>query len=327
MTDRPDLKKLEDEASVWAVLLADDPDNDEQLRQLKIWLRTSTLHARVWARTRRACEALGRLPPVTQERWPKRASDEYRRSRPKTRFARSMSWKKALVSLAGAVCLMLGFLPHLTLQLAADHVSGTGEQRTYLLGDGSTLTLAAESAVDIRYSDGERRVRLLKGAAFFAVQRDGERPFIVQAGSTRIAVLGTAFAVDMSDSGTLVSASHGRVRVEDSSVTPAVSADLTAGDRLAVTWGEGASLTRIAVDDVARWRSGELIARDLPVSELIDSFRPYYGGVIVITEPFASQRVTGLYRLDDPVSTLSDMARAHGASARQIGPWLLVLSQ
>ena len=324
MTDRPDLKKLEDEASALAVLLVDDPDNSEQLRQLKIWLHTSALHAEVWARTCRVYEALGRLPSVTQEQWTKRAPDE---RRPKRRFARSMSVRNALVSLAGAFCLLLLLLPRLTLQLAADHVSGTGEQRTHLLGDGSTLTLAPESALDIRYSDGERRVRLLKGAAFFAVQRDSERPFIVQAGSTRIAVLGTAFAVDMSDSGTLVSAAHGRVRVEDHSVTPAASADLTAGDRLAVTWGEGASLTSIAVDDVARWRSGELIARDLPVSELVDSFRPYYGGVIVITEPFASQRVTGLYRLDDPVSTLRDMARAHGARVREIGPWLLMLSQ
>lgn len=324
MTDRPDLKKLEDEASALAVLLVDDPDNSEQLRQLKVWLHTSTLHAQVWARTCRVYEALGRLPPVTQEQWTKRASDE---RRPKRRFVRSMSVRNTLVSLAGAVCLLLLFLPRLTLQLVADHVSGTGEQRTHLLGDGSTLTLAPESAVDIRYSDGERRVRLLKGAAFFAVQRDSERPFIVQAGSTRIAVLGTSFAVDMSDSGTLVSAAHGRVRVEDHSVHPAVFEDLVAGERLAVTWGQGASRTRIAVDDVARWRRGEVIARDLTVSELVDSFRPYYGGAIWVMPPFASQRVTGLYRLDDPVATLRNMARAHNASARQISPWLLVLAQ
>ena len=149
----------------------------------------------------------------------------------------------------------------------------------------------------------------------------------MQSGNTRTTVLGTAFSVDMSDSGTLVSAAHGRVRVEDDSVTPAVSQDLAAGDRLAIVWGQGASLTRIAVDDVARWRRGELVARDLSVSEVVDDFRPYYGGAIWVTEPFASQRVTGLYRLDDPVTTLSAMAQAHGASVRQISPWLLVLAR
>ena len=241
--------------------------------------------------------------------------------------ARATHWKAALATLAIPLCLMLVFLPRLSLHLAADHVSATGERQTHVLEDGSTLTLAPESAVDIRYSDAERRIRLLKGAAFFDVQRDSERAFVVQAGSTHIAVLGTAFNVDRSDSGTRVSAAHGRVRVEDHSVTPAVFEDLAAGEQLAVTWGQGASRTRIAVDDVARWRRGEVVARDLTVSELVDSFRPYYGGAIWVMPPFASQRVTGLYRLDDPVATLRNMARAHNASARQISPWLLVLAQ
>lgn len=353
MTNHSELAKVEDEAATWAVLLADDPDNNEQLRQFGTWLNASALHAEVWARTRRAYEGLGELPPVTQEQWPAGITKEQWHDRKEKksssrdvlrpglrkergfggegRFKRlsvlPMSWKNSLASLAIVACLVLVFLPHLTLQFSADYVSGTGEQQTHLLQDGSTLTLAPESAVDIRYSEGERQIRLLKGAAFFEVQRDIERPFIVQAEDTRTTVLGTAFNVDMTDSGTVVSVAHGHVRVEDRSIFPAVAEDLTAGDQFAVTWGEGASLTHTAPEDVARWRKGELVARDLPVSEVIDSFRRYYGGVIVVTEPFASQRVTGLYRLNDPVTTLSDMARAHDATARRISPWLLVLSQ
>lgn len=347
MTNHVELAKVEDEAATWAVLLADDPDNNEQLRQFRTWLNTSALHADVWARTRRVYEGLGELPPGTQAQWPEEAADGYRQSRSGKKAdklkmlpsgpgverhvnrlsVRSTTWRNSLASLAVAASLMLVFLPHLTLQLSADYVSGTGEQQTHLLRDGSTLTLAPESAVDIRYSEGERQVRLLKGAAFFEVQRDIERPFIVQAGDTRTTVLGTAFNIDMTDDGAVVSVAHGYVRVDDSSVTPVVSANLTAGDHIAVIWGEGASVTHTAPDDVARWRKGELVARDLPVSEIVDSFRRYYGGVIVVTEPFASQRVTGLYRLHDPVATLSDMARAHDATARRISPWLLVLSQ
>lgn len=354
--------RVENEAATWAVLLADDPHNKEQLRQFKIWLNASALHAQVWARTLRVYRGLGMLPPATQAQWPQSAPRERRRRGSRNgsekrsgeaagrsnsltidtdsrasaaQFhgkalhgkARATHWKAALATLAIPLCLMLVFLPRLSLHLAADHVSATGERQTHVLEDGSTLTLAPESAVDIRYSDAERRIRLLKGAAFFDVQRDSERAFVVQAGSTHIAVLGTAFNVDRSDSGMRVSAAHGRVRVEDHSVTPAVFEDLAAGEQLAVTWGQGASRTRIAVDDVARWRRGEVVARDLTVSELVDSFRPYYGGAIWVMPPFASQRVTGLYRLDDPVATLRNMARAHNASLRQISPWLLVLAQ
>ena len=357
MTDHSERARVETEAATWAVLLADDPHNNEQLRQFKIWLNASALHAQVWARTLRVYRGLGMLPPTTQAQWPQSAPGERRRrgsrngSEKRSGEAagpinsltidtnsmassaqfhgktRATHWKAALATLAIPLCLMLVFLPRLSLHLVADHVSATGERQTHVLEDGSTLTLAPESAVDIRYSDAERRIRLLKGAAFFDVQRDSERAFIVQAGSTHIAVLGTAFNVVRSDSGTRVSAAHGRVRVEDHSVNPAVFEDLVAGERLAVTWGQGASRTRIAVDDVARWRRGEVIARDLTVSELVDSFRPYYGGAIWVMPPFASQRVTGLYRLDDPVATLRNMARAHNASARQISPWLLVLAQ
>lgn len=357
MTHHSERARVESEAATWAVLLADDPHNNEQLRQFKIWLNASALHAQVWARTLRVYRGLGMLPPTTQAQWPQSAPGERRRRGSRNGLekrsgeavgrinsltidtnsmassaqfhgkTRPIHWKAALATLAIPLCLMLVFLPRLSLHLAADHVSATGERQTHMLEDGSTLTLAPESAVDIRYSDAERRIRLLKGAAFFDVQRDNERAFVVQAGSTHIAVLGTAFNVDRSDSGTRVSTAHGRVRVEDHSVNPAVFEDLVAGERLAVTWGQGASRTRIAVDDVARWRRGEVIARDLTVSELVDSFRPYYGGAIWVMPPFASQRVTGLYRLDDPVATLRNMASAHNASARQISPWLLVLAQ
>lgn len=226
-----------------------------------------------------------------------------------------------------AACLILGFGPQLTLRLTADYLSGTHERQIHVLQDGSKLTLAPESAVGIDYSDGERVVRLLKGVVFFEVEPDARRPFRVDAGGTRTTVLGTAFDVNRTATGVVVSVAKGHVRVEDRSISPTVSESLVAGDRVAVTWGEGASLARMTPDDIARWREGELIARDLPVQEVVEAFRRYYSGVIVVREPFASQRVTGLYRLDDPVATLTDMAQAHGASARQIGPWLLVLGQ
>ncbi|MFC6978484.1 FecR family protein [Microbulbifer taiwanensis] len=240
-------------------------------------------------------------------------------------LSRKANWLP-LASLAVAACLTLALLPQLTLRLSADFFTGTGEQRSLLLSDGSRLFLAPESAVDIAYSDGGRSVRLLEGSAFFEVQPDPGRPFSVDAGGTRTTVLGTAFGVDRTDAGAVVSVVHGCVRVEDRSVSPEVSDNLGAGDRLAVTRGRGASLTRALPGEMALWRRGELIARNLTISEVVESFRRYYSGVIWVAEPLASQRVTGLYRLDDPINTLAEMAEAHGATARQLSPWLLVLS-
>lgn len=63
MTYHSERARVENEAANWAVLLADDPHNNEQLRQFQIWLNASALHAQVWARTLRAYRGLGMLPP------------------------------------------------------------------------------------------------------------------------------------------------------------------------------------------------------------------------------------------------------------------------
>ena len=359
MNNQSDLIKIEDEAAGWIVTLADNSNNhNEQLRQFSAWLNRSELHAQVWAYTCRAYAGLAELPAGTQAQWPQNDAHQHTQDQTTNSIGRHPArlpevqdelgkmpaikapgcrrrlpghlpgWKKSLPGLAIAACLILVLLlPRLTLHMAADYVSATGEQQTHLLKDGSRLTLAPESAVAIDYSVGQRQVRILKGSAFFEVQRNPQWPFTVQAQNTLTTVLGTAFSVDMNEHGSLVSVARGRVRVEDRSRSPAVSEDLVAGQQLAVIQGQRARLTRIAPHDVARWRQGELVARDLTVSEVVDSFRRYYGGVIVVTEPFAGQRVTGLYRLHDPASTLADMAQAHGATARRISPWLLVLSQ
>jgi len=342
MTDQSELAKAEDEAADWAVLLADDPDDADQRRAFNTWLNASPLNAEVWARTLRIHEQLGALSAATRDRWPATAPGG-RRENPAI-FIRSDSGRRKAagiarywharahsvrwVPLAVVTCLALVFLlPQLTLRLSADYFTGTGEQQTLVLADGSRLFLAPESAVDIAFSGGGRSVRLLAGSAFFEVQPDAGRPFHVDAGETRTTVLGTAFNVDKTDSGAVVSVAHGRVRVEDRSLFPRLSENLGAGDRLAVTRERGGSLTHTPPEEIALWRSGELVARNMTISAVVESFRRYYSGVILVAEPLASQRVTGLYRLDDPVDTLADMAEAHGATLRRVGPWLLVLSQ
>ena len=81
-------------------------------------------------------------------------------------------------------------------------------------------------------------------------------------------------------------------------------------------------------DQVAAWRRGRLIANDRPVSEVVDELRPYFSGLIVLTDgAFGRRRVTGVYDLHDPVAALRALAQAHrGVSVRRISPWLMVVS-
>ena len=64
--------------------------------------------------------------------------------------------------------------------LMADQRTGTGERRRLRLDDGSQLQLNTATAVDIRYSDTLREVRLLQGEIQIETARDAlARPFVV----------------------------------------------------------------------------------------------------------------------------------------------------
>jgi transmembrane sensor len=60
-----------------------------------------------------------------------------------------------------------------------------GEIRLAPLKDGSTVLLNTQTRIRVRYSEGERRVTLLKGEAYFSVARDEKRPFIVEVDGRR----------------------------------------------------------------------------------------------------------------------------------------------
>lgn len=94
-----------------------------------------------------------------------------------------------------------------------------------VLQDNSSVVLSPGSRVNVRMND-DRHIDL-NGEAYFEVQRDVERPFVVEAGDVTVTVLGTAFEVSAFDtsSSVLVRVRHGKVRV----VTEGDSVILEAG--------------------------------------------------------------------------------------------------
>jgi len=89
-----------------------------------------------------------------------------------------------------------------------------GEQRLLTLTDGSQIRLNENSSIEIPvfFRDDLRSIRLY-GEAYFNVQHDELRPFIVQTGELEIRVLGTEFIVKSDDfhQTTLVAVADGSV--------------------------------------------------------------------------------------------------------------------
>ena len=127
--------------------------------------------------------------------------------------------------------------------------------------------LDAMSAVQMRYYADRREVALLRGAAFFDVQRDASRPFVVQALDTRITVLGTRFGVEIEAGSVIVQVESGRVSVQSAGMSkPEV---LEPGQ--ALRQGAGGLHRRESVPDGAAssWRHGEIHLDATPLRDAI----------------------------------------------------------
>lgn len=69
--------------------------------------------------------------------------------------------------------------------------------RTEVLEDGTTVTLAAGTVLEVAYSPEERKLWVLEGAAVFHVTKERTRPFIVLADDLQARALGTRFRVQL----------------------------------------------------------------------------------------------------------------------------------
>lgn len=308
------------QAAEWSVLLQDDPDDADLRHRFEAWHRQSGLNAGAWAEIQQTASLAAEALPAYAGEWRSIVAAKSARNRMAPARRR---WLLPAASVAIAAVIAWAVVPVLLLQLQADHATGTAELRTIRLQDGSEVTLAPDSAVAVSYEPGERRVRLLKGEAFFAVTSDKDRPFRVAAGAVQASVLGTGFDVRLEEAAVTVAVQEGRVLVEASNR----GETLSAGQAVRVA-GRG-EFTRTAEEPstIAAWRQGLLYLRSRPLSEAVSEIRRYFPGTIVVTDAsLEALPTTGVFNMADPEGALRGIAQAQGAKVRRVSPWLLVVS-
>lgn len=124
---------------------------------------------------------------------------------------RRVQWRRWAVAAAVVVGVLLA--ARWVMQPSLEQFASLNEPLDALLADNSTVVLSPGTSIDARMGH-ERRIRL-KGEAYFAVQRDEARPFVINAGDVQVTVLGTAFTVAAYDTSDIVEVRvrSGRVRV------------------------------------------------------------------------------------------------------------------
>lgn len=181
-----------------------------------------------------------------------------------------------------------------------------GETRAIALEDGSILTLNTSSKVSVRFSSVERRIELEEGEVLFQVAPDPSKPFVVDAGRTRVRALGTVFTVKRLGALPIeVLVSEGSVDVDRLAVSRSVR--LAANMRIVATETPAPlSPARITPEEVRRelaWRTGQVAFEGETLTAAAAAFARYSDTLIIIDDPSVGrEEITGLFAANDPVS-------------------------
>ncbi len=114
----------------------------------------------------------------------------------------------ALLILGGLAFLFSNQFENNTIRYSAE----LGEIKTVQLADGSTITLNGGAVLTHKedFNANNRQVRI-SGKAFFEIERNESKPFVIESNGTQITVLGTSFLVNTDQQKTEVVVSEGKV--------------------------------------------------------------------------------------------------------------------
>jgi len=299
--------RLNAEASAWLARLHGPGGRDAQ-EPLQDWLRVDPAHREAFERATELWELLPGAVEIDQE-------------------SRTSAWKQFMpLAVAASVAAFVGTgAVTVYLNRAPTFDTGTGEQRTAALDDGSRVALNTGSHITVKFGRDERQVSLDQGEALFDVAHDAARPFVVRAGEERIKALGTSFVVRRDGDRVRVTLLRGKVEVVRTGERPRLLAVLAPGERVSVTPQTPPVLDRPALDAVTAWRRGELLFRDTPLSEAVAEVNRYGKEHVVVNDArLAALPISGVFSTDDPAEFAAAVAQLHGLRVRREGDTVLL---
>lgn len=302
---------VRDEALEWIVEFdAGDVSPEEKARFIR-WLNASPSHHEAFEDLQRKWRRIDAVQRLRIEKVDSDVAGKWLRRR----YVRRRIVPLAIAATVAAVTF--GFwLAQPPSVLEATYVTSLGEQRVVALPDESLITLNTDTNVEVRYTRGERRVRLLRGEALFEVAPAADRPFIVAAGARAVRAVGTAFAVQMTGDAVEVTVTEGTVEVLPLSEPADMKALPTTTDRVStpprmlterhkLRYRDDVveTVSAVTTDEIKRefaWRDGMLDFESTPLADVIAEAGRYTRDELIIVDPeLEALEFTGYFRAGD----------------------------
>lgn len=285
------------EAADWLVQLHSGAATDEDHRAIQSWRSRSIQHAQAWQRAESILGDFRSVPGSIATQTLQQVG------RNKGIGRRQALTRLGLLLLAGPTAwLAYQRLPW--QQWTADQHTAIGEQRKLTLPDGTHLVINTASSVNIAFSEGERRIELIKGEVLITTAKDPSahyRPFIVRTPHGNARALGTKFSVRLDEQLSRVAVLEGAVEMQPvHSVNKRV---LQAGEQSA--FSDYSLMPVNSVDASAlTWENGMLVAKDMRLDDLLAELGRYRPGMLRCHSAVAELKVSGAFSLRDTDASL-----------------------
>jgi len=208
-----------------------------------------------------------------------------------------------------------------------------GERSTVHLEDGSTVELNTDTAIQVVFTDAERRLTLQKGQAMFNVAHDIDRPFVVYAGDRRVTALGTEFEVKFAnETVAAVTLLEGSVQVDElmsarNIEKPIVrrTVELAPGQRLSSKVATPEIIPEDVLERSLGWRQGKLMFDGEMLGDVVPEINRYSTRKVVLADPeLANLPVSGKFHAGSSdsfaaaVSNYYDLAKVNDPKNQKI---------
>jgi transmembrane sensor len=218
--------------------------------------------------------------------------------------------------------------------LPKDFVTVHGEQRSWLLPDGTSLSLNSDSAVTVQYNNRERLVKVRRGQALFQVAHETGRRFRVTAGETGVIAVGTEFDVFRKPAWTLITVVQGKVAVFTGAAPTATSLVSLPTQALSVGAGEQVQVNDhsrpakpviVNVQQAVAWVQRQIAFDQRPLGEVAAEFNRYGSVPIVVqNDSLRDLRISGVFNAYDTDSFLAFISRLDGVAIDRTAARILI---
>ena len=318
MPSREHASEIDDAATVWAAKAerglteADKADFDLWIegdsRRLGAYVRAQA----AWIHAERAA-ALGQMPdPADVAVVDPSYAEELQ---PRAHSRRMVLGGGGIIAASIAAAYVVGFDRYHTLE------SGVGEVRHIALRGGTTLTLDTDTRVDVALSSNDRKLDLVRGRLFLDVARSEGLPLIVRAGGLVVETADGAFALQsLLKAPIMALVSEGRIVVTQSGGFFGPKRTVTVDKGQALTLASNEALVANKVLPIAAaqqaqllaWRDGILSFGGDLLANAVRAFDRYGSARIVVDPILGQQKVTGLFKADDPRGFATAVAASFG---------------